>query len=199
MWKIVSLGFRAVGAATVVLATFATAGGQGLDQSRVVPIELASPVYPPIAISARVSGDVAVLVRVGPDGVVADVEVLKGTPLLNEAATSAAMASRFDCRECDGTTGSHTITYSFQFDVPPRPPEIGTDSGTRVHVTAQSPVVHILFSYLSVRSAKCLYLWHCGSEWGGMEFYNYRIRSSRCAWLWKCGWRPRQKTSRHAP
>jgi len=195
MWKVASLGLRPIGAATIVLATFAPVAGQVRTPGQVVPVDLVSPVYPPIAVSARVSGDVTVVVRVRPDGTVADAELVSGTPLLNEAAVRAAMASHFECRECGGATGSHTITYSFQFDVPPMPPEVGTGSATRIHVTAKSPVIKILFSYVSVRSAKCLYLWHCGSEWGGMEFYNYRIRSGRCAWLCKCGWRRRQDAS----
>jgi hypothetical protein len=199
MWNISNLGRIPFGVVAIVLATCAPLAGQVHGPGRVVPLDLVVPLYPPIAVSARVTGDLTVVVRVRPDGSVAGAEPVSGTPLLQEVAVRAAMASRFECRECDGVSGSHTITYSFQFDLPPVPPELGSESGSRVHVTAKSPVIEILFSSVSVRSVKCLYLWHCGSEWGGMEFYNYRVRSGRCAWLWKCGWRRRQEASCSTP
>lgn len=48
-----------------------------------------APVYPAIARSARVSGTVQIELTVGPDGKVADWRVVKGVPLLNEAALDA--------------------------------------------------------------------------------------------------------------
>jgi len=154
------------------------------------PVELVSPVYPPIAVSARVSGDVTLVVRVRPDGGIGGIDVARGVPLLTEASQRAAEASRFECLGCVAEQ-EHTITYSFGFDLTPREPETDPQSGSRVQVTAASPFVIPLFSNISARSIKCLYLWHCGTQWGGMDFYNYRIRSGRCAWLWKCGWRRR--------
>jgi hypothetical protein len=117
-------------------------------------------------------------------------ELVRGVPLLTEACQRAAEASRFECLGCVGEQ-RHTITYSFGFDLAPKEPETDPQAGSRVQVTAASPVVIHLFSNVRVRSAKCLYLWHCGTQWGGMDFYNYKVRSGRCAWLWKCGWRRR--------
>lgn len=187
-----TLGTRQIGAAAMVLLAFGPAAGQTLERGQVVPIDLVRPTYPPIAAAARVTGDVTVVVRVLADGSIAGAELVSGPPLLSEPSVSAARASRFECRACDGER-SHTITYSFKFDAPDAPPEID-QSGSRVHVTTQSPVVIINFSSLSVRSVRCLYLWRCGSEWGGMTFYNDKVRSARCAWLWKCGWRPRERS-----
>ena len=48
-----------------------------------------APVYPAIARSARVSGTVQIELTVGPDGKVADWRVVKGVPLLDEAALDA--------------------------------------------------------------------------------------------------------------
>jgi TonB family protein len=48
-----------------------------------------APVYPSIAKSARVSGTVQIELTVGPDGKVADWRVVKGVPLLDEAALDA--------------------------------------------------------------------------------------------------------------
>ena len=121
--------------------------------------------------------------------------MVAGPPLLQDAAVRAVWASHFECRNCGGLIASHTIMYSFRFDSPAVPTDLSSASGTRVHITAESPVLHILFATISVRSVKCLYLWRCGSQWGGMDYYNYRVRSGRCVWLWKCGWRPRQGAS----
>ena len=46
-------------------------------------------VYPPIAQSARVQGIVIIEATIGPDGKVRDAKVLRGQPLLNDAALSA--------------------------------------------------------------------------------------------------------------
>jgi TonB family protein len=48
-----------------------------------------TPVYPAIAKSARVSGTVQLELTIGPDGKVADWRVVKGVPLLDEAALDA--------------------------------------------------------------------------------------------------------------
>jgi TonB family protein len=48
-----------------------------------------TPVYPAIAKSARVSGTVQIELTIGPDGKVADWRVVKGVPLLDEAALDA--------------------------------------------------------------------------------------------------------------
>lgn len=176
-------------AAALALVGWCPVAAQILSSGRVRPVELVSPAYPPIAVSARISGDVTVVVQVRPDGSVADVAVTSGPPLLIEASRRAARASRFECPACE----SHetlAITYAFGFDKAPVAAELDA-SGSRVHISAPSPFVIPLFSDVSVRSAKCLYLWRCGSQWGGMDYYNYKIRSARCAWLWKCGWRRR--------
>jgi protein TonB len=47
------------------------------------------PVYPPIAQSARVQGIVIIEATIGPDGKVRDAKVLRGQPLLNDAALAA--------------------------------------------------------------------------------------------------------------
>jgi hypothetical protein len=173
----------------ILLVAAGRAEPQTLESGQVVPVDLVSPVYPPIAVSARVSGDVTVLVRVLPDGSITSAEAVSGPPLLTEVSLGAARASRFECQVCEGEH-SHTIIYSFQFDVPRAAPRAG-QAGSHVPVSAESPVVIPHFSSFSARSAKCLYLWRCGVQWGGMDFYNYKVRSARCAWLWKCGWRRR--------
>ena len=156
-------------ALAIVLAVGQSVGAQSIEPSNVRPVELVRPVYHPIAVSARVSGDVILVVRVQPDGGIAGIEVVRGVPLLIEACQRAAEASRFECPGCL-VEQRHTITYSFGFDLTPKEPETDQPSGSRVQVTAASPVVIPLFSNVAVRAVKCLYLWHCGTQWGGMDW-----------------------------
>lgn len=58
-------------------------------------VHMPTPVYPEIARTAEVQGTVVLQLQVGPDGSVLDVRVLRGHPMLNEAAIQAARAARF--------------------------------------------------------------------------------------------------------
>ena len=135
------------------------AAGQS-EPGRVSPLELVRPSYHPIAVSARVTGAVTVVVRVRPDGGIAGAEVSRGLPLLSEVGLSAAEGSRFACPSCSGDQ-LYTITYVFGFDTALRPTEIEA-SGATVYVVAQSPEISHGPVARPVRAAKCLYLWRCG-------------------------------------
>jgi protein TonB len=58
----------------------------GGDIREPVKVKHVSPVYPQIAINARISGRVVIDAVIGVDGVVREVRILSGTPLLNQAA-----------------------------------------------------------------------------------------------------------------
>ena len=70
------------------------------------------PVYPPIARSARVSGDVVLAITVGADGGPVDVRVTRSIPLLDVAAIQAARQWRFE-QPPAGTTPVVPITFRF--------------------------------------------------------------------------------------
>jgi periplasmic protein TonB len=53
------------------------------------------PIYPQIAQSARIEGDVVIQAIIGTDGVVQDARVISGRPLLNEAALDAVRQWRY--------------------------------------------------------------------------------------------------------
>src|SRR5688572_42260 len=88
-------------------------------QGVIVPITLARPVYPPIAVAARVTGEVEVKVSVRPDGSVDSTVGITGPPLLHRAAVEAAQQSRFECRECGEGTISYSVVYVFELAVRP--------------------------------------------------------------------------------
>ena len=98
---------------------------------------LYAPTYPPIARTARVSGDVKIRVEVRQDGAVSSAEVVSGPPLLKQFALSSAQKSTFDCKHCEKNITPFIVTYTFvlrDFDC----------------------------SYTRLRSVKCAYLWKCG-------------------------------------
>lgn len=152
----------------LLTATFAlllgvgqSVAAQSVAPGTVRPVELVRPVYHPIAVSAGVSGDVVVVVRVRPDGGLAGMDLVRGIPLLTEACQRAIEASRFECIDCVDEQ-RHTITYSFGFDLAQKEPETDAQTGSRVQITAASPVVSHGPVPRPVRSSKCLYLWRCG-------------------------------------
>lgn len=74
-----------------------------------------SPVYPPAAKAAHVSGMVAVQVEVGEDGRVVSAEAVSGPWPLREAAEDAAREAQFSPTRLSGqpVRVSGTITYNF--------------------------------------------------------------------------------------
>jgi TonB family protein len=161
-------------------------------------VTLSTPIYPPLARTARVWGDVEVALKVRKDGTVASAFVSSGHPLLQQAALQSARKSAFECRGCTDETTDYMLTYSFQMLAGPGWP-CPEDSGIRIqragnHVTlvAQPQMVQIDFSITRVRSLECAYLWKCGLRGGGEDFYFYRTRSAKCLGLRACGHRLRE-------
>jgi TonB family protein len=164
-------------------------------QAGVVLSKLSQPIYPQMARVAAIQGDVEVKLGIRRDGSIESVAAVSGHPILKQAALDSAQQSQFECRACVDEVTSYFLTYSFQLATgtyaPPKPNESG---GVNVvqsenHVTIFAEAVRIVidnFAYLRVRSVKCLYLWSCGSRWGGEDYYYYRIRSAKCLYLWQC-------------
>jgi TonB family protein len=145
-------------------------------QTGVVLVKLSPPVYPRMAHQAHIAGDVTIQLGIRQDGTLESAEVVSGHPMLKQATLESAQKSRFECRRCNGVT-SYAVTYTFAIGevchntpdcsvVAERPSEI-LQSSSRVVITVDplctcDPAVSI--TPIKWRSAKCLYLWRCGSR-----------------------------------
>jgi TonB family protein len=145
------------------------------SQPEVVLVKLSPLVYPPLARQAHIAGDVSIRLSIRQDGSVESAEVIGGHPMLAQAALESAQKSQFECRGCNATA-SYTLTYTFSIDAecrlgpncenlqrPPRLAELRDHIELTVDpVCTCDPVATI--TKIKVRSAKCLYLWRCGSR-----------------------------------
>lgn len=74
-----------------------------------------NPVYPPIAQSARVQGIVIIEAMISPSGDVQSARVLRGVPLLDEAALQAVSGWKFTPTLLNGTPVPVLMTVTVQF------------------------------------------------------------------------------------
>jgi hypothetical protein len=144
--------------------------------------ELSPPVYPPIARTAYISGDVNLLLHVNEDEIVDSAAVVSGPEMLRPAALEGAQKSKFKCAGCGEAGGSYSLIYSFQLaetgacasNAPP-----GTDCQVEVqhapnviqsrnHVTIVAEAICTCDPGIVVvkkaRAMKCLHLWRCGTK-----------------------------------
>jgi len=163
-------------AAIPALAQVAT-----VPQEQVLLSKLSPPIFPPLARAARVSGDVEIALRIRKDGTVESVEVVRGHPLLKPAALESARQSKFECHDCRDTPAPYSLLYTFEYTTT----QHCCQSQEKAAVTAQTTepqagVTHykdhitILIDpfcicdpsadVVKVRSAKCLFLWHCSTR-----------------------------------
>lgn len=168
------------------------------SMGEVVIVKLSDPAYPQLARAARVTGDVELELGIRRDGSVATSAIVKGHPLLNDAAIASAQLSRFECRDCKNEVTPYSLIYAFEIIQSPGwpcPEKVQQRVSTirnHVTVTVDPLPMHIQFAYIRVRSVKCLFLWECGSRWTGEDYYYDRVPSLKCLNLWKCGLRLRE-------
>src|SRR5215472_1269841 len=81
--------------------------------STVVLTSLAQPVYPQMARTASVYGEVLVLVEVRQDGTVASVTAVTGHAMLKQAAVDSAQHSKFECHNC-AADAVYSLLYKFE-------------------------------------------------------------------------------------
>jgi TonB family protein len=178
--------FRQITGAAFVLGILMVCRGlcaqetSSAPKAQVVLTNLAPPVYPPIAKQARISGDVELSIEVQQNGSVASATLIKGHPLLAQAAIDSAKHSKFDCRNCPGNGPTSRLLYSFELGPTSYCAQNSKPSNQRVeeqpyprisqvdaHITIVDRPVGTcdmpgVVGDAKVRSLKCLYLWKCG-------------------------------------
>jgi hypothetical protein len=124
-----------------------------------------------MAIAARVSGDVILNVTLASDRSVNGVTFESGPPMLRQAAISSAKRSQFQAT-LENRTGGCRLVYRFVLDqttkcehddsYPRVKHEANVVAITEQNVPICDPAATI--ERVRFRSAKCLYLWKCGSK-----------------------------------
>jgi TonB family protein len=154
---------------TAIQSTQAQSTGPNDLQTAVVITKLSPPSYPPLALQARIQGDVQIAVGVRRDGTVESASVASGHVILGRAALQSAQNSEYECRRCSEAVTLYSLVYTFRFE-DPSPGQSRTIPVTQVgnHVTVigEPPTITVTNSdppsTFRRRSAKCLYLWKCG-------------------------------------
>ena len=162
-WKVNAVAGQA---ALMLGLAQSTAFRPALEIARLEP-----PVYPPIAMAARVSGDVDLKITLKTDGTPGTVQVESGPQMLRQAAVDSASRSRFTGVPGGGAEATYKIIYKFALEKAlgcgqerdKSYPHIHSGSNTitisEQPVTICDPVADE--EPVHVRSVKCLYLWKC--------------------------------------
>lgn len=128
--------------------------------------------YPPIALAARVAGDVVLNIHLHPDGTLDSVDVISGPPMLHQAALESTHQTQFACAHCQASVNTFQITFRFTLGPTldcaitrsPDYPSV-TRSGNIITIADQpfgtcDPAIST--DQIRTRSFKCMYLWKCG-------------------------------------
>ncbi len=141
--------------------------------------KLADPVYPQVARTAHITGDIELEIEVRRDGTAQSASVISGPPLLRQAALDSAEQSQFECLKCVDTVTPVRMLYTFQLAQSENPcaaMESGSENMRPLepihkvlqsgnHITLVDEVLYICDPIdRRIRSVKCLYLWRCGSR-----------------------------------
>jgi TonB family protein len=143
----------------VLASAYYCAQPQANPQQRIDPAVAAGnlltrvePVYPALARAAGIRDYVTLQAIIGQDGRVADLRVLRGHPLLNDAAIAAVKQWRYKPQPADVIT---TVTVNFGGESTPPPPALRRPpSGTstisgRILGADGSPAYEVVVSALS--------------------------------------------------
>ena len=140
-------------------------------QPQVTIVKLATPTYPPMALAARVWGEVSLDVTLAPDGTAKTVAVQSGPPMLRQTVVDSATQSQYQAN-VENSTGTYRVVYDFVLDQTTKCehddsyPRVKHEANT-VTITEQNVPLcdpSAVIETIRFRSAKCIYLWKCGSK-----------------------------------
>lgn len=128
--------------------------------------------YPPIALVAQVFGGVILKIALRPDGGIDSVEAESGPAMLRQPAIESAKQTQFQCAVCNGKTTSFRVIYKFELGPTLYCTETRDSSYPRVSQSmgivtiAAQPfgTCDLAADRIPARSARCLFLWKCGSR-----------------------------------
>jgi TonB family protein len=153
----------------VVAGLFWVCGYLFAQDTQVSVVKPEGIVYPPMALAARVSGEVILSIALAPNGSASGVTVESGPPMLRQAAIESAKRSQFHATLGDGA-GRYLLVYRFVLD---QTTECEHDD-SYPRVTHEANVVTVIEQNVPIcdpgavvvhfRSIKCLYLWKCASR-----------------------------------
>ena len=130
-------------------------------------IKFVAPVYPHIARTARIQGEVRVLVEIAPDGSAKSATVIEGHPMLTQAAADSVKQWKFGCQRCDPPL-HHVVTISFTLPLSAASTCLWSQGQciepalpSRVTVAAFPAEVTIDDAWPLKRSLRCLFLYRC--------------------------------------
>jgi protein TonB len=103
---------RAEAARAKAVASAVKVGGQIKPPTKIKDVR---PVYPEIARSARVAGEVAIEATIGTDGKVVDAKVIRSVPLLDQAALDAVRQWEYTPSLLNGVPVPVTVTVTINF------------------------------------------------------------------------------------
>jgi TonB family protein len=133
-------------------------------------VSLNPPQYPPIALAARVSGEVNLKITILENGTTEGVEVLSGPPMLLQTAIDSARGSTFVFNRDNHSGNSYQLTYKYilkVLDCDQAPdssyPQAQYDSNI-VMITGQAIPLCDPGGVVRVRSIRCLYVWRCRTK-----------------------------------
>ncbi len=136
--------------------------------------KLSEPIYPPLAKQARIDGDVDLVLTIRGDGSVESARVLNGHAMLRQAALDSARQSQFECSRCAEGGSTYTLKYKFRIisrgypkdcDMEKDPPAAVDSARHEISVSGRALMIcDPSTTIVRVRSAKCLYLWRCGTR-----------------------------------
>jgi TonB family protein len=155
-------------AAFAALMALAPAFAQTTPPGSAPQVEsLKAPAYPPIALAARVSGEVHLRIALAADGTPLSVEMRSGPAMLQQSAIDSARGSRFQAPAQESPSQPLELTYRYvinplECDQAPDPsyPRVSSETYT-ITITGQVMTICDPAAQIRVRSAKCLYLWRC--------------------------------------
>jgi len=156
------------------------AGSSDTNPEGVVLTELSRPSYPPLARQTRISGDVDLMLSIREDGSLESAVVISGHPLLAQTALDSAKHTRFECRKCSETVTSRLV-YTFQLEE--NSSCTPTKDGPKESKPAEqiSRVTQSLNYVTVIDQTACIY----GGPMGARD--SRKVRSAKCLYLWRCG------------